>query len=170
MEAAGQPKALVWDLGKPLTQGLSYKDLGKTMNCSETCGRKFSKRLGSLESLEKPRDGQVSKKEEKVLESGSGQASVLGARTVRDLAVYRAEKEQQVLFHDVSGVRREGRRERDGQGQRQQESQVYDPSPSLISPIPPRDRARNRIRNHMVTGVQELQEVSLERWSLLGRL
>jgi hypothetical protein len=41
------------------------------------------------------------------------------------------------------------------------------PPTSLISPIPPRDRARNRIRNHMVTGVQELQEVSLELLSLL---
>ena len=36
------------------------------------------------------------------------------------------------------------------------------PPTSLISPIPPRDRARNRIRNHMVTGVQELQGVRLE--------
>ena len=62
--------------------------------------------------------------------------------------------------HDVAGVRGEG--ERDGQGQRQQESQGCDPSHSLISPIPPRDRARNRIRNQMVTGVQELQGVRLE--------
>ena len=121
----------------------------------------------SIERLEKPSYCEVSKKEEKVLESG-GQGPVLGARTVRDLAVYRAEKEEQVLFHDVSGVRREGRRERDGQGQRQQESQVYDPSPSLISPIPPRDRARNRIRNLMVVGVQEQQAVSLELSRLLG--
>ena len=42
----------------------------------------------------------MSKKEEKVLESGSGQGPVLGARTVRDLAVYRAEKEEQVLLRD----------------------------------------------------------------------
>jgi hypothetical protein len=67
--------------------------------------------------------------------------------------------------HDVAGVRVEG--ERDGQGQRQQWSQGCDPSHSLFSPIPPRDRARIRIRNHMVTGVPELQAVSLELLRLL---
>ena len=40
----------------------------------------------------------MSKKEEKVLESGSGQGPVLGARTVRDLALCRAEKEEQVVL------------------------------------------------------------------------
>ena len=54
--------------------------------------------MGSIERLEKPRDGQLSKKEEKVLESGREQGPVLGARTVRDLAVYRAEKEEQVVL------------------------------------------------------------------------
>ena len=68
------------------------------MNCREIRGPKFGKKLGSLERLYKNRDGQVSKKEEKVLESGSGQASVLGARTVRDLALCRAEKEEQVVL------------------------------------------------------------------------
>ena len=88
--------------------------------------------------------------------------SMLGARTVRDLAVYRAREGGAGGAHDVAEERGEGRGERDGQGQRQQESQGCDPSLSLISPIPPRDRARNRIRNHMVTGVQELQGVRLE--------
>ena len=68
------------------------------MNSRDIPSTKVGKRLGSLERLEKPRDGQVSKKEEKVLESGSGQASVLGARTVRDLALCRAEKEEQVVL------------------------------------------------------------------------
>jgi hypothetical protein len=68
------------------------------MYCREIQCSKFGKKLGSLERLEKHRDGQVSKKEEKVLESGSGQASVLGARTVRDLALCRAEKEEQVVL------------------------------------------------------------------------
>jgi hypothetical protein len=54
--------------------------------------------LGSLERLEKPRDGQLSKEEVKVLESGREQGPVLGARTVRDLAVYRAREEQVVLM------------------------------------------------------------------------
>ena len=72
-------------------------------------GPKVGKRVGSLERLKKPRDGQISKVEEKVLESGSGQGPVLGARTVRDLAVCRAEKEQQVLLHDVAALRREGK-------------------------------------------------------------
>ena len=65
--------------------------------------------MGYLERLEKLRDGQVSKKEEKFLESGIGPASVLRARTVRDLAVCRAEKEEQVMVHDVAGVRGEER-------------------------------------------------------------
>ena len=51
----------------------------------------------SIERLEKPSYCEVSKKEEKVLESG-GQGPVLGARTVRDLALCRAEKEEQVLM------------------------------------------------------------------------
>ena len=51
--------------------------------------------MGYLERLEKLRDGQVSKKEEKFLESGIGPASVVSASTVRDLAVCRAEKEEQ---------------------------------------------------------------------------
>ena len=72
------------------------------------------------------------------------------------------------VAHDVAGVRGEG--ERDGQGQRQQESQGCDPSHSLISPIPPRVRARNRIRNLMVTGVQVPQAVNLELLRILGRL
>ena len=54
--------------------------------------------MGYLERLEKLRDGQVSKKEEKFLESGIGPASVLRARTVRDLALCRAEKEEQVVL------------------------------------------------------------------------
>ena len=67
------------------------------MNSRDIPSTKVGKRLGSLERLEKPRGGEVSKKEEKVLESG-GQGPVLGAMTVRDLAVYRAEKEEQVLM------------------------------------------------------------------------
>ena len=54
--------------------------------------------MGSIERLEKPSYCEVSKKEEKVLESGSGQGPVLGARTVRDLALCRAEKEEQVVL------------------------------------------------------------------------
>ena len=118
--------------------------------------------MGSLERLEKTRDGYVSKEEEKLLESGREQGPVPGARNVRDLAVYRAREGGAGGAHDVAGERGEGRGERDGQGQRQQESQGSDPSHFLISPIPPRDRARNRIRNLMVTGVQELQAVILE--------
>ena len=53
--------------------------------------------MGSLERLEKPRGGEVSEKEEKVLESG-GQGPVLGTRNVRDLALCRAEKEEQALM------------------------------------------------------------------------
>ena len=68
------------------------------MNSRDIPSTKVGKRLGSLERLEKPRGGEVSKKEEKVLESGSGQTSVLGARTVRDLALCRAEKEEQVVL------------------------------------------------------------------------
>ena len=54
--------------------------------------------MGSLERLEKPRGGEVSKKEEKVLESGREQGPVPGARNVRDLAVYRAREEQELLM------------------------------------------------------------------------
>jgi hypothetical protein len=88
----------MWDLSKPLPQGLGYEALGKTMNSRDIRGTKVGKRLGSLERLEKARDGQVSKKQEKILESGSGQGPVLGTRNVRDLALCRAEKEEQVLM------------------------------------------------------------------------
>jgi hypothetical protein len=54
--------------------------------------------LGSLERLEKPRDGQLSKEKVKVPESGRELGPVLGARTVRDLAVYRAREEQELLM------------------------------------------------------------------------
>lgn len=54
--------------------------------------------MGSLERLEKLRNDQVSKEEEKVLENGKEQGPFLGKRNVRDLAVYRAEKEEQVLM------------------------------------------------------------------------
>ena len=59
--------------------------------------------------MEKARDGQVSKEEDKVLESRKEQGPVLSARTVRDLALCRAEKEEQVMVHDVAGVRGEER-------------------------------------------------------------
>jgi hypothetical protein len=62
-------------------------------------------------------------------------------------------------------VREEGKGMSRAKGSRR--VRAVTPPTSLISPIPPRDRARNRIRNHMVTGVQELQEVSLELLSLL---
>ena len=48
--------------------------------------------------MEKARDGQVSKEEKKVLESRKEQGPVLSARTVRDLALCRAEKEEQVFL------------------------------------------------------------------------
>jgi hypothetical protein len=68
------------------------------MNLRDMPGPKVGKRVGSLERLKKPRDGQISKVEEKVLESGSGQGPVLGARTVRGLALCRVEKEEQVVL------------------------------------------------------------------------
>ena len=51
--------------------------------------------MGSLERLEKPRGGEVSKKEEKVLESGREQGPVLGARTVKVRSLHKAEEEEE---------------------------------------------------------------------------
>jgi hypothetical protein len=65
--------------------------------------------LGSLERLEKTRDGYVSKEEEKLLESGREQGPVPGARNVRDLAVYRARKGGAGGAHDVAGERGKGK-------------------------------------------------------------
>ena len=54
-------------LDKSLIQGLGYEALGKSINWRDILGLNFCKGLASLERLEKPRDGQGTKKEQKVL-------------------------------------------------------------------------------------------------------
>lgn len=93
-------------------------------------------------------------RKEKVLENGREQVPGMGERTVRDLTVCWGREGGAGVALECSWG--QGRGKRNVLGQRQHESQVSGPSNvPPVSPIPPRDRARNRIRNHMISGVQK---------------
>lgn len=138
----------MWDLGKPGLRGgaVRFQDKQQTRGTSEVL--RLVRGWVPQKDWKSPEEDQVAKEEEKVLEKEQEQGH--GSKEV---------------LQDVAGARGKGKAMPRAKGSMR--VRALTPPASPISPIPPRDRARNRIWNHMVTGVQEQQVVSLELRSLL---